>query len=272
MSSHLTTTMLNCLADGELSPEQSAMVQEHLESCSACTSKALAQSLLKAAIAKSGHRYSAAPEFADRLKQLVASNSQGTDATPSQTSQWRPLRPSWNLAFVGWALAAMLLLGGIVVIGRNLPRSGQMSADTGALVTEICDLHVAASADSASAQVISTDRHTVKPWFQGKIPFSFNLPEQLPPDVKLEGANLNYVGGQPVAQLLYSIGHHRASVFLRQRNERKTLDALPSEHSGFHLAGFKTEELEVAAVSDVEPARLAELIGTIEGVQTNARK
>jgi len=272
VSAHLTPSVLSCLADGELSPEQLAMAQEHLETCSVCTSKALAQALLKAAVAKSGHRYSPTPELTDRLRELVSKDSQRADAPLSRASQ----RPSFQgtrggLKIAGWALAAMLLLASIFIIQRNLSRAGKAD-DRAALVAEICDLHVSALADSAPAQVISTDRHTVKPWFQGKIPFSFNLPEQLPADVKLDGANLIYLQGQPVAQLFYSIGRHRVSVFLRQRSDTKVAGALPPEHWGFHLTEFSTEEIDAVAISDVDPARLADLTGTIERAQTSARK
>jgi len=272
VSAHLTSTVLNCLADGELSPEQLAIAQQHLETCSSCTSNALGQALLKAAVSKSGHRYSAPPELADRLKQLLISDSQ-RGASPSRSSQGRSFQGTRGLAFAGWAVAALLLLAAsIVLVQRNLPQFGQIPSERTALVVEISDMHVAALSDTAPAQVISTDRHTVKPWFQGKIPFTFNLPEQLPADAKLDGANLTYLGGQPVAHLLYSIGRHRVSVFLCPRRDRHAVNELPAEHSGFHLAGFTTGELEAVAISDVDPARLAELTATIERAQADARK
>jgi anti-sigma factor RsiW len=115
--------------------------------------------------------------------------------------------------------------------------------------------------------VLSSDRHTVKPWFQGKLPFSFNLPENLPRDTTLDGANLTYLRGQPVAQLLYSIGKHRISVFVQQRHGTGSGHELTTAHSGFQVIDFDANGLEVAAVSDVDPARLAELVSAIRGAQ-----
>jgi anti-sigma factor RsiW len=106
----------------------------------------------------------------------------------------------------------------------------------------------------------------VKPWFQGKLPFSFNLPEDLPRDTKLEGANLSYLHNQPVAQLLYSIGKHRVSVFLEQRRGGTTHE-LTTVRSGFQVMGFETKDLDVAAVSDVDAARLGELVSVIRRAQ-----
>ena len=134
------------------------------------------------------------------------------------------------------------------------------------------DHQIAALAANSTPQVLSSDRHTVKPWFQGKVPFSFNLPEGLPSDTTLDGANLTYLGNQPVAQLLYSIGKHRVSVFVRQRTGTISSNGLLAEHSGFHVAGFTTGDLEVVAVSNVDPARLSDLVNRIEYSQTPAQE
>ncbi len=271
MSAHLSSTVLNGLVDGELSAEELAIAHQHLDSCSHCTSSALAQVLLKTAVAKSGRRYGPPPDLQERLKQLAFGQSRKTD-TPLIPGEYQAgLKPARRIALAGWALAAMLLLAGVIVIQRGLPGSGNASAEHAALVAEVCDLHVAALAASAPAQVISTDRHTVKPWFQGKIPFSFNLPEQLPGDTKLEGANLVYLQTRPVAQLIFSIGKHRVSVFVQPTGANE-LRAFPAEHAGFHVNGFSTDDLEVVAVSDVEPARLSGLVTIIAEAQVNAHK
>ena len=125
------------------------------------------------------------------------------------------------------------------------------------------DQHIAALAANSPPEVLSSDRHTVKPWFQGKLPFSFNLPENLPADTKLEGADLTYIHGQPAAQLIYSIGKHRVSVFITQRTDMNEVFGPPRDHAGFHVAGFNTGDLDAIAVSDVDPGRLSGLVGQI---------
>jgi anti-sigma factor RsiW len=270
MSAHLSSTVLNGLADGELSAEQLAIAQEHLAACPSCTSNALAQALLKAAVAKSGHRYATPPQLAERLKRFASQEFQQNAAPRFRAGREPATRLRRSLVFAGWAVAAMLLLAGLLFVPRAIQHSGAASAERTALVTEVCDLHVATLAAGLPTQVISTDRHTVKPWFQGKIPFSFNLPEQLPSDVKLEGANLSYLRSQPVAQLVYSIGRHRASVFVRQRTGSAGPNAFQAEHSGFHVSAFRTADLDVVAVSDADPARLSDLVRVIEDSQTKA--
>ena len=120
--------------------------------------------------------------------------------------------------------------------------------------------------------MISSDRHTVKPWFQGKLPFSFNLPESLPADTKLEGANLTYLHNQPAALLLYSIGKHRVSVFISQNTSAAISAGISAEQAGFHVAGFSTNDLHAVAVSDADPARLSSLVAAIEQAQTSPQK
>jgi anti-sigma factor RsiW len=121
--------------------------------------------------------------------------------------------------------------------------------------------------DNSASQVISSDRHTVKPWFQGKLPFSFNLPEDLPPGARLNGGNLVYLNDQPAAQLLFSIGLHHASVFIEQRNNSGPSPELASTHSGFQVVGFTTDNLAVIALSDVELPRLIQLAKALESAQ-----
>ncbi len=151
---------------------------------------------------------------------------------------------------------------------RATQRAEANSAEQAALVTEVFDQHVATIAGDMSPQVVSTDRHTVKPWFQGKIPFSFNLPQGLPGDTTLDGANLTYLRNQPVAQLLYSIGKHRVSVFIQQQSGSAAANEWVADRSGFHCDGLQTNGLEAVAVSDVDPARLAELVDAIKHAQS----
>jgi anti-sigma factor RsiW len=262
MTDHLSPSMLNGLADGELSTDQLTHANEHLARCPACTSNALYQSLLKSATAKAGQRFTPPPHLQERLTRLASSRLEAQGTGHKYPLQWR-------FGWLGWVTAAALLLvaASTMLVQRTSRRAELASAGHAALVTEVFDQHVATLAASLPPQVVSTDRHTVKPWFQGKLPFSFNLPETLPRDTTLDGANLTYLENQPVAQLLYSIGKHRVSVFVREKLGAASADEAPAEHSGFHVMDFHTGDLEGVAVSDVDPARLAELVSAIRQAQ-----
>lgn len=267
MSEHVPQAMLSALADGELQAHELAVVQQHLAGCPHCTAAALEVSLLKRAVARGGQRY-AVPEGLEQrvLSSLRAEGPGGRAPARRPAATARPSGPRSSFAWGTLAAALLLVCAGIFVSHRTV----QSAAQT-AFLTEAIDEHVAALSAGAP-QVLSSDRHTVKPWFQGKLPFSFNLPQTLPPDTTLDGADLAWVDGQPAAQLLFSIGRHRVSVFIRRRTDTaNSLDtARALEHNGFHLAGFHTQELDVTAVSDVEPARLLELVHTIEQAQAGS--
>jgi anti-sigma factor RsiW len=266
MTPHLSSATLNALVDQELTADQVAAAKEHLDRCPACTSSALSQALLKTAVARSGQRYAAGTHLQERLRRLASAQ---TPAPAPDTRSNAPSSRFINRTLSVWAVAAMLLVivAGSLLLQRRTQRSEIASLQTAALVNEVSDLHIAALAANQPPQVISSDRHTVKPWFQGKLPFSFNLPENLPDDTKLDGANLIYLHNRPAAQLLYSIGRHRVSVLVRQKQDAAPMPA-QAERSGFHVTSFATDDLDVIAISDVDPVRLSALVRAIEQAQT----
>jgi anti-sigma factor RsiW len=265
MSEHLSPILLSALADGELSRDQLADAQAHLAECSACTSQALAQSLLKAATKKAGLRYVPPAALEDRMTAIIQQQSKSNRHVTGGDNRSRT-----RLSFIGVAAAILLTvsIAGTALWSRHQSESAIVSTNRAALETELLDQHIATLAANTPPQVLSSDRHTVKPWFQGKLPFSFNLPENLPADTKLEGADLTYIHGHPTALLLYSIGKHRVSVFITQRTDKTVVFGPPSDHAGFHVAGFNTRDLDAIAVSDVDPGRLSGLVGLIFQVQS----
>jgi anti-sigma factor RsiW len=268
MTAHLSATMLNALVDGELSVEQSAAAKEHLDQCPSCTSSALNQALLKTATGKAGQRYAVPARLQKRLRRIASSQVLNARAARQDDalSTWSMRR----IASLALPIAALLLVfaSASLLWQRHATNSERASVERAALVTEISDLHIATLAANQPPEVISSDRHTVKPWFQGKLPFSFNLPDNVPADTRLDGANLTYLHNRPVAQLLYSIGRHRVSVFVLQRSDAAEQNPPQAEHAGFHVTSFDTRDLEVLAVSDVDPSRLSGLVRAIEQAQT----
>jgi anti-sigma factor RsiW len=257
MTAHLSPANLNALADGELSADQLILVNDHLALCPACTSNALAQTLLKTQVARAGQRYPMPQGLEERMKRAAASRR-----TPGRSAA----------AGLGAAAAILLVIFSGIMLTLQMSRRAEVAAiENRAQVSEVCDLHIATLAAGLPPQVVSSDRHTVKPWFQGKLPFSFNLPDNLPNDTKLDGANLTYLHNQPVAQLLYSIGQHRVSVFLSQRRNPEPTEQRQSEQSGFHVTKAGVGDLNIVAVSDVDPARLAGIVRIIKDAQSGTR-
>ncbi|MFL6305267.1 MAG: anti-sigma factor family protein [Candidatus Sulfotelmatobacter sp.] len=269
MTDHLSSTTLNALVDQELPAEQGESVKQHLDGCPACTSSALNQALLKTAVAKGGQRYAAGTHLQERLRRL--SSGDALTPLPGTPGNAASARSKWWVSSAFAAAATLLVItASWMLVQRQTQHTQIASVQRAALVNEVLDQHIAALAANQAPQVVSSDRHTVKPWFQGKLPFSFNLPDNLPDDTKLDGANLTYLHNRPAAQLLYSIGRHRVSVFVVQKSDAAMLGAAQAEQSGFHVTAFSTNNLAIIAISDVDPARLSALVRALENTQSRS--
>jgi anti-sigma factor RsiW len=120
------------------------------------------------------------------------------------------------------------------------------------LYGELADLHVSTLASANPVDVISTDRHTVKPWFQGKIPFTFNLPELQGTDYTLVGGRVTYLGQIPGAHLIYQIRKHQISVFIFPEDLVSLRGgARTAKERSFNLQTFTQEGLRYIVFSDV---------------------
>jgi anti-sigma factor RsiW len=149
---------------------------------------------LKRAIQVAGKRFTPSAEFRKRMQQSIASKPR------------RTFRLAWMLA----AAATIVLVVGTLT-STYVNRSGRDQ-----VFSEIADLHVATLASSSPVDVISTDRHTVKPWFQGKIPFALKLPELQNSEFSLLGGRMTYLEQTPGAYLIYDVRKHHISVFVFQ--------------------------------------------------------
>jgi anti-sigma factor RsiW len=247
---HLAQDQLSAFIDGELSSNEPYEVHQHLTDCHACALRVLSAMQLKVATARAAQQFAVPPEALGRL-----------------AAQLRPQEPKktariYSFRSVTWAAVAASLALAVSLLGWTQNRQAIT------LSAELLDQHLAALSSGASPEVISTDRHTVKPWFQGKLPFSFNLPDVLPADTTLKGGDLAYLKGQPAALLFFTIHKHEVSVFLTQRSGSPMVTALPGTQSGFAIHQAMTNGLRIIAVSDVSPADLDLLVSVLVRAQT----
>lgn len=186
---------LDTYLDGELPEEEMRTFDAHVRGCPSCSADALARVQMKRTVQAAGKRFTPSADFRRRMQQSIATKPQ------------RSFRLGWILA----AAAAAILVAGALTSTYVGNRSGRDH-----VYSEIADLHVATLASSSPVDVISTDRHTVKPWFQGKIPFAFNLPELQDSEFTLLGGRMAYLEQTPGAQLIYDVRKHHISVFVFQ--------------------------------------------------------
>jgi anti-sigma factor RsiW len=186
---------LDVYLDGEAPEEEVRAFDAHVRSCTSCAADALARVQMKRSIQAAGKRFASASEFRRRVRMSIAPKP----------------RRSFSLT---WMLAAALSL---VVLASSLSTYvGIQRSRREEAYSEIADLHVMTLASSSQVDVVSSDRHTVKPWFQGKIPFAFDLPELQNSDFSLLGGRMTYLGQAPGAHLIYKLRKHYVSVFVFQ--------------------------------------------------------
>ncbi|WP_158944424.1 anti-sigma factor [Granulicella sp. S190] len=250
INAHLGYDQVSAFIDGELSPKETSEVEEHLANCHPCAIRILSATQLKAATRHVSERFVVPPEALSRLTAQLSPEASKKPAGVYTLRSW-----TWG------ALAASLILA-VSLLGWHATRQ------SGSLAAELLDQHLAVLSGGSPPEVISSDRHTVKPWFQGKLPFSFNLPDALPAGTTLNGGDLTFLHGQPAALLRFNIGRHQASVFFTQRSRDESEPATSGIQSGFVIQYANTHDLRITAVSDVNPSDLARLMSVLVEAQS----
>ena len=206
---------LMLFVDSELPAGEIEEFNAHLRGCAACAANALGMLQTKLGTRAAGTRYVPSPDFRLHMEQSLRARN----------------KPSWwHFRFPGLAIAAataVLLIASVTVWMNHSAREDKL--------TEIADLHVTDLASSNPVDVVSTDRHTVKPWFAGKLPFSFNLPELQNSEFTLVGGRVAYFQHSPGAQLLFGLRKHQLSVFIF-REEQGDLLTHPGTAAATRLA------------------------------------
>jgi anti-sigma factor RsiW len=224
--------MLMPYVDSELPTGELAELESHLRGCASCAAEALGLLQTKRAIRAAATRYVPSPEFRLRMEQSMRAKR----------------KPSWfSIPFpklVIAAVAAMLLIASVTFL---VDRSGRERE-----LTEIADLHVTTLASTNPVDVVSTDKHTVKPWFAGKLPFSFNLPELQNSDFTLTGGRVAYFERSSGAQLLFNLRKHQLSVFIFKEEPRELPfhEATTATRLALHVESWSEGGLRYFIVSD----------------------
>lgn len=233
---------LGAYVDGELPETEMRSYDEHLRGCASCSADAVASVQMKRAIHAAGKRYAPSADFRQRMERQLASKT-------------RTRRFSWQWAV---ALAAVVLL----VAGAITSGYLQMRSQRNHLFSEIADLHVATMASASPVDVVSTDRHTVKPWFQGRIPFAFSLPELQNTGFTLVGGRVAYLDQTAGAQLIYDLRKHHISVFIFPESPLR--GSLPSRSmvpagQTFSMETWGQDGLRYFVIGDADAGNIAAL-------------
>jgi len=243
------TDKLDAYLDGELIGADARAVSEHLRGCPGCAAESLSRVQQKRAVQSAGQKFTADPAFRARIQQSIAPRR-----APRLSRFWLPVL----------ATAMVLVVAGAVSLTLSRQRRGEQQ-----LLSELTDLHVATLASANPVDVVSTDRHTVKPWFAGKIPFTFNLPELQDSPFVLLGGKVSYLNQSPGAELIFRVRQHQISVFVFQDRDLGNLRLDDSVRSAvsFNVRTWSQNGLRYFAVSDVSSSDLDKLCEMLKAAQ-----
>jgi len=131
----------------------------------------------------------------------------------------------------------------------------------------LVDLHVATLASATPVDVVSTDRHTVKPWFAGRIPFTFNLPELQGSPFELVGGRVSYLEQSAGAELIFRVRKHQISAFIFQERAVPTDLSARADARSFHMESWKQGDLHYFVIGDASPDDLMALRNLLENAK-----
>jgi anti-sigma factor RsiW len=253
--------------DDELDLTSAIDLERHLEECPACARAIAAQRALRQAIGAADLRFRPTPPQARRLRR--AFGAQGRSGW-WQHPQLRAIAALLLVAVAAWS------------VGRRWPAppapGTPATTAAPAIMEQVIASHVRAQLSGHPEDVASSDRHTVKPWFGGRLDYSPPVIDLAAQGFPLRGGRLEYVGGRPVATLVYQAGNHLVSVLVwpvgaaagaagaaSAAVPADGADAPPgavaaSSQRGFHLRRWSQAGMTWWAVSDVAEDRLDELV------------
>ena len=245
MGCDYTRTALHGYLDGELDATRAAEFERHLEGCRECANTLGAEESLRSSLQRSD-LYEHAP-ISLRKKIRAGLDAATAPAIASRSPVWR-----WFAV-----AAAILIVSSVSWFAWNRTQNSASSSPFTA--AELIDAHVRSLQPGHLTDVTSTDQHTVKPWFNGKLAFVPPVRDFADEGFPLVGGRLDVLGGQNVAALVYSRRKHIINVFVLPTKEPDTPIHQPGLRQGYQWRHWRCQGLEECAVSDVSDSDLYEL-------------
>ena len=241
---------MSAFADGELDAATAGRLTQHLAHCPDCA-KACEQLLaLRAAVGQHGMRHAAPAALQQRLRQALQEEgkaAKGAKATP-RGRKWAQLPWAWiNFALAGASTAAFAVT---LALYLSVP------SDAERLDQEIVASHFRSLMPDHLADVASSDQHTVKPWFSGKLDFSPPVVDLAQTGFPLVGGRLDYIKQRPVAALAYRRHQHVLNLYVWP--DKALRDARPrlTVMHGYHLIRWSRSGMEYRLISDLNVPEL----------------
>ena len=233
--------LLTAHVDGELDAHDAHALDNHLRGCADCRGQHATLQSLRSAVSAHATRYRAPEDLADQI----------TEALPAGSR--RPRGRFWSGAGAGAAATAALA----IMLGLGL-FSLQPSPDD-LLADEAVANHVRSLQGGHTVDVTSSDQHTVKPWFNGKLDYAAPVHDLTAEGFTLVGGRLDYFAHRPVAALVYRHRLHSINLFILPAKPGQTAPAGTLHRQGFAIERWTHDGMDFWAVSDADAASLRQL-------------
>jgi anti-sigma factor RsiW len=238
--------LIHALLDGELDAGHARDVGEHLKICPRCAAQLGAYRELHQALSVTPLRYAAPAGLRQRIERALP-------ARPIQAGSRRSLLKGFAMGMaLSTAMAASLL---IAVVGTDQDER---------VVADVLSAHVRSLQGDHLTDVQTTDQHTVKPWFNGKVDISPPVVDLTGQGFTLIGGRLDYLDGRTVASIVYRRRNHVINLFVADAAAPEHQMAKRNTVQGYNVLRWSTGGLQFFAVSDLNAGELQEFVDKFE--------
>jgi anti-sigma factor RsiW len=236
--------LLHALIDGELDAGHARDVENHIATCPRCGSALEAFREMKAAIAAADVHFSAPPHLRRRIEAALPQ---------PRVANRRSVLKGFAM---GSAVSAIAATGLFAIVLRN--------DDQQRIASEVVSAHLRSLQAGHLTDVISTDQHTVKPWFNGRLDVSPPVIDLTALGFTLIGGRLDYIDGRPIGAVVYKRRAHIINLFVAQTPNAAHSGARTEDVQGFNIRRWRDHGLSFWAVSDINADELTEFSDKFE--------
>jgi len=237
--------LIEAYADGELDAAAILELEKHIHDCPACALAWRNAQNLKKSLKQDSLFFTAPTELRRRVEAELRSQV--------ETKSWWDFR-NWNWLTAATTSLATACLALLLTVTLTRPSAQQQ------LTREIVSSHIRSLMASHALDVVSTDQHTVKPWFNGKLDFSPPVKDLAAQEFPLVGGRLDYLGGRSVAALVFHRNKHVINLFIWPAKENNSKPAATASIQGYNVIHWSETEMTFWAVSDLNEKELMEFV------------
>ena len=241
MSCDFDQELISAYSDGELDPARTTQVEAHLKGCGEC--EALLERLRNLSrTAREPALYYEAPAHLDARVRAALRQDIGVAIAPAV-----PFRKWLYIA------AGVLLTAGLIWTVTGLRRA---AAEERLIADAAVSDHIRSLLATHLLDVPSTDQHTVKPWFNGRLDFSPDVKDLSGDGFRLTGGRLDYLDGHQVAALVFQRRLHVINLFVWPRAVAPSAPATVSQQHGYNVVTWNKDGMAYWAVADIPAGEL----------------